>query len=329
MALPLLISQPRSWSAFVALAVSLGMLSSCEKLQNGVVSEIEFPEHEPRLAVNMFVSPGDSVLYATVYQSAGITDSTGSVPLKHATVALMQGSTMLAQGDSTHWADPEPWSPWSAGSLMKITLDQPLELLPGAIALVVDASPTFAPIVVTEEVPEAPVVEHLFEAYADTVDEGWGFEYYIHRLTVDLDNRPGVRDDYMVFVEFKPEESGEPGEPDPGWFNVADPAFPDPRMEFNSGCNCLLATDNGEDNVSMANLVLEAWAGDSEFPTEGAYRLRVERPTASLANHFNSVEAYYSALGNPFAEPASIQGNIPDAFGIFGVTNEVVISLQD
>ena len=63
------------------------------------------------------------------------------------------------------------------------------------------------------------------------------------------------------------------------------------------------------------------------FQTEGSYRLRVERPTASLANHFNSVEAYYSALGNPFAEPASIQGNIPDGFGIFGVTNEVVIPL--
>ena len=52
-----------------------------------------------------------------------------------------------------------------------------------------------------------------------------------------------------------------------------------------------------------------------------------ERLTASLAVHFNSVEAYYSALGNPFAEPASIQGNIPEGFGIFGVTNEVVISL--
>ena len=38
---------------------------------------------------------------------------------------------------------------------------------------------------------------------------------------------------------------------------------------------------------------------------------------------------YYGALDNPFSEPASIQGNIPDGFGIFGVTNEVVISLLD
>ena len=70
----------------------------------------------------------ETLCAATVYQSAGITDSTGSVLLKHATVALMQ-STMLAHGDSTHWADPDPWSPWSVASLMKITLDQLLELL--------------------------------------------------------------------------------------------------------------------------------------------------------------------------------------------------------
>ena len=68
----------RTSTILVAVAATLSLLPSCEKLQNGVVNEIEFPEHEPRLAVNMFVSPGDSVVYATVYQSAGVTDSVGS-----------------------------------------------------------------------------------------------------------------------------------------------------------------------------------------------------------------------------------------------------------
>jgi hypothetical protein len=39
------------------------------------------------------------------------------------------------------------------------------------------------------------------------------------------------------------------------------------------------------------------------------------------------VDAYYGASDNPFAEPTSIQGNIPDGFGIFGVTTEVVVPL--
>jgi len=88
-----------------------------------------------------------------------------------------------------------------------------------------------------------------------------------------------------------------------------------------------LATDSGEDNVSLVNLVLESYAGSPDFPIEGEMRIRVRRPTASLANHFRSVDAYYGASGNPFAEPTSIQGNIPEGFGLFGVTTEVVVPL--
>ena len=322
MALPLLTTPIRTSTLLAVVAATLSLLPSCEKLQNGVVNEIEFPEHEPRLAVNMFVSPGDSVVYATVYQSAGVTDSVGSQPLRHAAVSLLQGNTVLLEGDSSNWAE-FPTGPWMQSPLMKMVLDAPLQLQPGAVTLVVDASPTFEPLVISEEVPEVPVVGHEFEAYADTVDEGWGYTYFRHRVTVDLENRPGERDDYMVFVEYRDDFEGSQ------WYNDAYPAFPDPRLAFNEGCQCLLVTDSGEDNVALTNLVLESWAGDEEYTPEGSYRLRVERPTPSLANHFNSVQAYYGALDNPFSEPASIQGNIPDGFGIFGVTNEVVIPLQD
>ena len=322
MALPLLTSPIRTSTLLAAVAGTLALLPSCEKLQNGVVNEIEFPEHQPRLAVNMFVSPGDSVVYATVYQSAGVTDSIGSQPLRHAAVSLLQGNTVLLEGDSSNWAE-FPTGPWMQSPLMKMVLDAPLQLQPGAVTLVVDASPTFEPLVISEEVPEVPVVGHEFEAYADTVDEGWGYTYFRHRVTVDLENRPGERDDYMVFVEYRDDFKGSQ------WYNDVSPAFPDPRLAYNDGCQCLLVTDSGEDNVALTNLVLESWAGDEEYTPEGSYRLRVERPTPSLANHFNSVQAYYGALDNPFSEPASIQGNIPDGFGIFGVTSEVVIPLLD
>jgi len=57
-------------------------------------------------------------------------------------------------------------------------------------------------------------------------------------------------------------------------------------------------------------------------------RIRVVRPSADLANYLRSVEAYYNAQGNPFAEPASIQGNIPGGFGIFGLSNEAIAPLN-
>ena len=159
MALPLLTSPIRTSTLLAAVAGTLALLPSCEKLQNGVVNEIEFPEHQPRLAVNMFVSPGDSVVYATVYQSAGVTDSIGSQPLRHAAVSLLQGNTVLLEGDSSNWAE-FPTGPWMQSPLMKMVLDAPLQLQPGAVTLVVDASPTFEPLVISEEVPEVPVVGH-------------------------------------------------------------------------------------------------------------------------------------------------------------------------
>ena len=113
------------WVLLLAMA-----FTSCEKLENGVVNEIEFPEHDPRLAVTMFVSPGDSVLYASIYQSAGITNSVGSVPLQQATLRLMQGNTLLVEGDSTNWVEPEPWNAWNSGPWMKMSLDDPLDLEP-------------------------------------------------------------------------------------------------------------------------------------------------------------------------------------------------------
>lgn len=321
MALPLLTSPLRTSTLLAAVAATLALLPSCEKLQNGVVNEIEFPEHEPRLAVNMFVSPGDSVVYATVYQSAGVTDSVGSQPLRQAAVSLLQGNTVLVQGDSSNWAE-FPTGPWMQSPLMKMVLDAPLQLQPGAVTLVVDASPTFEPLVISEDVPAEPIVQHLFEPLADTITDQSQYEYYNHRITLDLENRPGMRDDYMIYLEAKDEFEGST------WYNTGSQAFPDPRFEYNGGCSCLLATDGGEDNVSMENLVLEAWGGDnSGYTYEQSLRVRVERPTASLFNHFKSVDAYYGALDNPFAEPASIQGNIPDGFGIFGVTTEVVVPL--
>lgn len=325
MALPFLTISPRAsrslqWVLLVAMA-----FTSCEKLENGVVNEIEFPEHDPRLAVTMFVSPGDTVLYASIYKSASITDTAGSVPLTQATLKLTQGNTLLAEGDSSNWSE-FPSGPWSSSALMEMFLDEPLDLQTGVVVLEVDASPLFEPLVVSEEVPEAPLVEHVFELFGDSSG-------YNHLLTLNLDNRPGVRDDYMIHVELELKKWGPDGEELTYWWDVGSEAVSDPRLGYSSGCACLLATDNGEDNVSMENILLEVEDyydyDDYGEPIEPNYRLRVGRPAAALANHFNSIDAYFDALDNPFSEPTSVQGNIPDGFGIFGVSNGVVIPLTE
>ena len=44
----------------------------------------------------MFVAPGDTVLFATVYQSAGIKETGGSVPLRDAVLTMSQNGLVLA-----------------------------------------------------------------------------------------------------------------------------------------------------------------------------------------------------------------------------------------
>lgn len=299
------------------------MCMSCQKLESGVVREIEFPEHDPRLAVTMFVSPGDTVLYASVYQSAGVLTLGGSAPLRDATLTLRQGEVVLAQGDSTHWREPDLWNAWNSGPFMEMPLPNALVLEEAPLSLEVDASPLFEPMSLVQPLPERPVVESTFEAFADSVDEGWGYAVYYHRLTVDLDNRPGERDDYLIQLQFRDNELGK------DWYNVGDLSYPDPRVGFNSGCSCWMAQDNGSDNVSMENIAFDMYASEEDDTAEwaGEYRLVVQRPTEDLVRYFDSVDAYENASGNPFSEPTSIQGNIPDGFGVFGVTNKVVVTI--
>ncbi len=304
-----------------AVAAFALTLTSCDKLVNGVVNEVEFPEHEPRLAFTMFLAPGDTVVEATIYRSAGILDSAGSQALRWATLKVSQDGQTLFEGDSSHWMEDD------ANTFMSIGLDAPLTLGEGPVVVEVDASPEFEPLVLTEEVPELPVIGFDYVPLADSVDYGWGYMEYFDQVTLDLTNRPGIRDDYMVFLEAYFEGFEDDGE----WYAEGDLAFPDPRAEYSWNCGCVLVTDNGQNNIDLTNLVLEMYAGDAEDPEEGGMqpkRIRVVRPSADLASYFRSVEAYYNAQGNPFAEPASIQGNIPDGFGIFGLSNEAIEPLN-
>ena len=210
-----------------AVAACALMLTSCDKLVNGVVNEVEFPEHEPRLAFTMFLAPGDTVVEATIYRSAGILDSSGSQALRWATLKVSQDGQTLLEGDSSHWMedDVEPWMQ-DVNTFMSIGLDAPLMLGEGPVVVEVDASPEFEPLVLTEEVPEQPVFGFEYVPLADSVDYGWGYMEYFDQVTLDLTNRPGVRDDYMVFLETYFEGFEDDGE----WYAEGDLAFPDPGL---------------------------------------------------------------------------------------------------
>ena len=90
-------------------------------------------------------------------------------------------------------------------------------------------------------------------------------------------------------------------------------------------------TDNGQNNIDLNNLVLEMYAGDVEDPDEGARNPNAFAWSVPLPIWPTTSEAWRPTT-TPRAtrsrSPQSIQGNIPDGFGIFGLSNEAIEALN-
>ena len=78
--------------------------TGCDRLSQGVVQEIEFPEHEPRLAVTMLCNWDADTLVARAQSSAGILDSVGSQKQKEALFTLSHTG-----GASHTWGGTDDW----------------------------------------------------------------------------------------------------------------------------------------------------------------------------------------------------------------------------
>ena len=85
------------------LVLALG-ISSCNKLSEGVVRDIAFPEHDPQIAVTFMARPIADTLVARAHSSAGILDSIGSKRIKEAVFTLEDAS-----GTSITWGGEADW----------------------------------------------------------------------------------------------------------------------------------------------------------------------------------------------------------------------------
>ena len=70
---------------------------------------------------------------------------------------------------------------------MKMVLDEPLQLAEGEVSLTWILTPFWSQKRCCTWMPTPSAA------------------YYNHRITVGLDNRPGVRDDYMIYLEVAPQ----------------------------------------------------------------------------------------------------------------------------
>ena len=91
-------------SLWVGLYVLIILSAGCDRISQGVVQEIEFPEHEPRLAVSMLCNWDADTLVARAQSTAGILDADGSQKQKEALFTLSQSN-----GASFTWGGTDDW----------------------------------------------------------------------------------------------------------------------------------------------------------------------------------------------------------------------------
>ena len=282
----------------------------CGKLREGVVREIEFPEHVPSLAVTAILIEGAPELPISAYRSAGILDSAGSQPAADAVVMVQGGGVEFAWNGSEGFLELQQDSGWQWTSGAEVLLTGEAPDLPA-----VSARATVPPH------PEATVSEVLG---ADTTASPWiGDPQVVDRITFSLTNHPGVHDTYVVLLEQRESEFGDSWAP---MWGDADLGTAE-RMEFGWVTGGYFIDDLGFDETPLAGFVFERIRWDLEAE-QLPRRVRVQAVSMELFKHYQSLEAYFNALNNPFAEPASVYGNVEGGFGVLGLVREEVFVFE-
>ena len=113
------------------VVILLLTISSCSKFSEGVVHEVAFPEHTPRLATTLIVNDEDKKLVALISSSASVLDSEGPQIVQGAVITLSDES-----GVTLYSLSEDEFS----DSLYILNLDNNFGTTQGTITLTVDAS---------------------------------------------------------------------------------------------------------------------------------------------------------------------------------------------
>lgn len=295
---------------YLLIFIAVAAASGCGELREGVIREIEFPEHEPSLAVTAILTEGAPELPISAFRSAGILDSAGSQPAQDAVVTVEGGGVAFAWNGSEGVLELQRDSGWQWAS--------------GAELQLVGEAPDLAVVsarAVVPPHPEAAVTEVLG---ADTASDPWfGETTVVDRIAFSVTNHPGVRDTYLVLFEQRETEFGD------SWgamWGDADIATAE-RTEYGWVTGGYFIDDLGLDETPLDDFVFERIRWDLEAE-QLPRRVRVQALSTELFKHYQSLEAYFAALDNPFAEPASVYGNVEGGFGVLGLVREEVFVFE-
>lgn len=303
----------------ILLILGLGLTASlwtgCEKYLEGVVHEIEFPEHEPALAVTMICDEGAEEVKLMVSRTAGVLEEEGSPVLEEVWIEMT--------------LDGSPWVSLDAsnfdGTIHRIPMTSPIDISGQTVEVAVEAE-GLERVTAQDIMPPAPALNVTFEEAVEFIEDDWGGMIVRHSIEVDIAGRDGVADWFILTLESRP---ADPSWGDTNWYAGYINGPPDPRMqELNNGMS--LVSDEGlsDGDINGLTFYIEHNASTEWEDIDLQYRVKVSAISESLARNLLSMDAHKMSQDNPFAEPVTVYSNISSGFGIMGMRNSTTFEIN-
>ena len=307
-----------NFTLLIALIAAISFVS-CDRFADGVVHEVAFPEHTPRLAVTVIAGDSDSQLVAQVTSTASVLDSAGPQPVAGAVISLSLGEDALL-----YTLGEEDFADFA----YKLNLDDAFGHFDGTMTLNVDA-PGFDPVSATNMMPPIPEVAFTYEYRGDTTNSPWIGELIQDVYTLDLANHADVDDSYLIYVDalfidaFTLDTLG--------WDQVRLRTQNDQRITEEPITGGLIVSDKNATGWSngLADIIFfsKSFDVDKEW-SPVALRLRVQALSPELAKFYESTGDYLSGGFDLFAEPSLMYSNISSGFGCFGLSSQTIVEID-
>ena len=315
-------------SLWIGLYGLIILSAGCESISRGVVQEIEFPEHAPRLAVSMLCNWDSDTLVARAQSTAGILDADGSQKQKEALFTLSQSN-----GASFTWGGTDDWQNGVGHVFENPGLEE------GEWTLTAEA-PGFESVTGLQSTPPridtlngAPYpVSFIFTPLKPEVDE-WPEEDKIFvRQIIEIELTLPTRDNAQDFFLLQPTiDIDELNEGEYADIQVNREFDQDPRAERMSLIDGLLIQEvAGSIGLESITLELEVeYYGETLEDYEALSKsLQVVAITPEMAAYYVSLENIRNPSGfSLFSEPLLAYTNMSSGYGCFGIYRSLALPL--
>ena len=315
-------------SLWVGLYGLIILSAGCDRISQGVVQEIEFPEHEPRLAVSMLCNWDADTLVARAQSTAGILDADGSQKQKEALFTLSQSN-----GASYTWGGTDDWQNGVGHVFENPGLEE------GEWTLTAEA-PGFESVTGLQSTPPridtlngaAYPVAFVFTPLEPEVDE-WPEENKIFvGQIIEVELTLPTRDNAQDFFLLQPTiDIDVLGEGEYAEIRVNREFDQDPRAERLSLIDGLLvqevAGSIGLESITL-ELEVEYYGENLEGYEALSKSLQVVAITPEMAAYYVSLENIQNPSGfSLFSEPLLAYTNMSSGYGCFGVYRSIALPL--